>query len=77
MYTLQSPITNSILNYLNCDVVQRGRIEQKVLIFSGLNIKVETGRSSPITLHWSWTKITHMIEDIILCLIVFFKALCD
>ena len=59
---LQRPITNSILNYITYNVVQRRRIEKTALIFLGLNINTRTENSSPILPLCLCPKITHMFE---------------
>ena len=60
--SLQIPITDTILHYLTCDVVQRGWIKQKILIFASINIKIVTEISSPIPPICPCPKIAHILE---------------
>ena len=76
-YTLKIPINNSILHDVIYDESQRGWIEQTVLIFYGLNIKIRTDDSYTIPPLCPCPNIIHMIEEILLWLLIFFKSLCD
>ena len=73
---IQSPITNSILHYVTYDALQRCWIEHMVLIFAILNIKIGTGGSSRTLPFCLCPKITHMLEELLLCILVIFKVLC-
>ena len=59
-------ITKGTLHYVTCDTFQRGCIEQKVLIFYGINIKIGNDGSSTSTPLLPCPKVKHMLEDIIL-----------
>ena len=74
---LQIPITNSILYYVTCDEFQGGWIEQRILIFSGINIKIVTDGSYPIPPHYPCPKITHILEELLMCLLILFKYMCE
>ena len=74
---LQIPIKNIILHYVTCDSVQRGCIDQTVLIIADLNIKIGTDVCSPIPPLCLCPKITHMVEDLLLCLIIIVTDLCE
>ena len=77
MRIIQIYITNTILHYIIYDAIQRGWIEQMVLIFAGINTKIVTGRSSPVPPIWNFPKVTHILEDLFLWLIIIFKDLRD
>ena len=47
-----------------------------VLVVADLNIKIGTDGSSPITPLFLCPKITHMVEELLLCLLILVKALC-
>ena len=72
---IQSPITNSILHYVTWNIVQRGWIDQMVLIITDLNINIGAEGSSIITSLFLCPKITHMLGEVLLCLIIILKAL--
>ena len=71
---LQINTTNSILHYVTCNKVQSDWIEQTVLIFSSLNIKIRNNVSYPIPPLCKCPKIIHMLGDLFLCLLILFKA---
>ena len=77
MQPLQTPITNIILHYLTFNVVQRGWIGQTVLIIADINIRIGTDGYYPIPPLCPCPKITHMLEEIFLCLIIIVKYLCE
>ena len=74
---LQIPITNSILHYVTCYAVQRYWIDHMILIIADININIVTEKYSPIPPLLLCPKIKHMVEDILLCLLILVKALCD
>ena len=76
-HPLQSPIKNSIIHYVTCDETQKGWIEQTILIFAGLNIRIGTDGSYPILTLRLCPKTTHMVEEILLCLLIIVKSQCD
>ena len=75
--SLQRTTTNSILHYVNRDAFQRGCIDQMVFIIADINTRIGIGGSYPNPTLWTCLKITHIIEEIFLCLIILFKSLCD
>ena len=74
---LQIPITNIILHHVTLDLVQRGWIDQTVLVIAGLNIKIGTGGSYTISPLCPFPKITHFLEELFMCLIIPIKVLCE
>ena len=76
-HPLQIPIANSILHYVTCDAVQRGWIDQTVLIIDDLNTKIGTDGFSPIPPICPFTTITHILKEPFLWLLIIVKYLCD
>ena len=75
---IQIPITDSILNYyFTYDTVQRVWINQAVLVFFGLNIKIETDGSSITPPLCPCPKVTHILKEFLMGLIIIFKELND
>ena len=74
-HLIKITITNSILRCLTCDAYQSGCIKHTVLIFDGLNIKLGTDGYSPAPPLWTWPKVTYILEDILLWLIILFEVL--
>ena len=75
MNLLQRPITNKILHYITCNLVQNCWIEQVFMIFPGINMNIENEIYSPTPPLFSFPKVTHMIEQHLLCMIIIFKSL--
>ena len=74
---IKIPITDSIFHYITCDAVQRRRIEETELLFGGLNIKIRTGKYSPLPTLCLCPKITHAFEAMTLCRPIVPKYLCE
>ena len=77
MQPLKIPIANIIVHYLTCNAFQRYWIDQMVFIIADINIRIEADNSSHIPKFCPCPKITHMVEEILMCLLVIVKTLCE
>ena len=76
-HLIQIPITNTTLHYLNGYEVKSRWIDQTLFIFYGINIKIGTVGSSLAPPLFLCLKVTHMIQEVLLCLVILFKDTCD
>ena len=77
MKPLQSPITNNIFHCVTFDAFQRGWIEPMVFIIAYINVKIGINGSSLVPRLYPFPKITHTLEELLLCLLILVKALCE
>ena len=66
---------NRILHDVTCGGFQKGWIKNTILIIGETNINIWTDFSSTTPTLFVWTKVAHMIEDILLFILIIFGSL--